>query len=61
MTEQLSMHLLNTSNLGNSLVVQWLGFCVFTAEGMGSIHGQELRSCKPHGMAKKKKNSCVCV
>ena len=55
------MHLLNTSNLGNSLVVQWLGFCVFTAEGMGSIHGQELRSCKPHGMAKKKKNSCVCV
>ena len=62
MTEQLSTHSLNTSNLGNSLVVQWLD-SVFTAEGVGSILGQELRSCKPHGTVKKKKkkNACVCV
>ena len=26
-------------NSGNSLVVQWLGLCVFTAEGTGSIPG----------------------
>ena len=25
---------------GNSLVVQWLGFCAFTAEGPGSIPGR---------------------
>ena len=25
--------------LGNSLVVQWLGLCAFTAEGAGSIPG----------------------
>ena len=25
---------------GNSLVVQWLGLCTFTAEGLGSIPGQ---------------------
>ena len=25
--------------LGISLVVQWLGLCAFSAEGMGSIHG----------------------
>ena len=28
------------SLLGNSLVVQWLGLCVFTAKGPGSIPGQ---------------------
>ena len=59
MTEQLSTHSLNTSNLGNSLVVQWLD-SVFTAEGVGSILGQELRSCKPHGTVKKKEK-CMCV
>ena len=26
-------------NLGNSLVVQWLGPCAFTAEGPGSVPG----------------------
>ena len=26
--------------MGNSLVLQWLGFCTFTAEGPGSIPGQ---------------------
>ena len=25
---------------GNSLVVQWLGLCAFTAEGTGLIPGQ---------------------
>ena len=25
---------------GNSLVVQWLGLCAFTAKGVGSIPGQ---------------------
>ena len=37
--------------------------CAFIAEGMGSKLGQELRSCKPHGMAKKKKKRKmhVCV
>ena len=43
------------SKTGNSLVVQWLGLCIFTAEGPGSIPGlvRELRSHKPCGMAKK--------
>ena len=26
--------------IGNSLAVQWLGPCAFTAEGLGSIPGQ---------------------
>ena len=30
--------------IGNSLVVQWLGQCTFTAEGPGSTWGWELRS-----------------
>ena len=30
----------NTDSQGNSLVVQWLGLCAFTAEGPGSIPGQ---------------------
>ena len=37
---------------GNSLAVQWLGFCVFTPEGLGSIPSQGLRS---HKSKKKKK------
>ena len=40
---------------GNSLVVQWLGLHAFTAQGTGSIPGQELGSHKPHSAAKKKK------
>ena len=40
---------------GNSLVVQWLGLGVFTAvAGAQSLVG-ELKSCKPRGVAKKKK------
>ena len=41
---------------GNSLAVQWLGLHTFTAEGLGSIPGQELRSHRPCGMAEKKKS-----
>ena len=29
--------------MGNSLVVWWLGFCIFTAEGVGSIPGQGIK------------------
>ena len=29
---------------GNSLAVQWLGLCVFTAKGMGLIPGQGTRN-----------------
>ena len=28
------------NTIGNSLVVQWLGLCTFTAVGPGSIPGQ---------------------
>ena len=41
------------NTIRNSLAVQWLGLC--TLHCRGSILGQELRSHKPHGMAKKKK------
>ena len=43
--------------IGNSLEVQWLGHCDFTAEDPGSILVRELRrSHKPSGTAKKNKN-----
>ena len=37
----------------NSLVVQWLRFCAFTTNGLGSILCQGAKI--PHGAAKKKK------
>ena len=37
----------------SSLAVQWLGLCALTAESPGSIPGQELRSHKLCGTAKK--------
>ena len=45
---------------GNSLVVQWLGFCAFIAEGAGSIPGWGTKSpqgvqCGPKKKKKKKK------
>ena len=44
---------------GNSLAVQWLGLCAFTARAWVQSLAGELRSCKPlrdtHGAAKKKK------
>ena len=40
------------AKLGNSLVVQWLGFGTFTAGALVQSLVGELRSCKPCGMAK---------
>ena len=37
----------------NYLRGQWLGFCAFTAEGLGSIPGKELRTHEPWDVAKK--------
>ena len=37
METELEMGLERTGDSGNSLVVQWLGLCAFTAEGLGSI------------------------
>ena len=43
-------------NVGNSLAVQWLELCAFTAKGPGfNPQSRNLRSHKPCGMAKKKK------
>ena len=38
---------------GNSLAVQWLGLGAFTAVAQVQSLVGELRSCKPHGVAKK--------
>ena len=38
---------------GNSLVVQWLGLCAFTAGARVQSPVWELRSCKPRGAARK--------
>ena len=40
---------------GNSLVVQWLGLCTFTAEGPGLIPGQGTKIHKTRSSARKKK------
>ena len=40
-----------------SLLVQWLSLCAPTAGGVGSVPGQELRSCMLRLAARKKKNS----
>ena len=42
--------------LGNSLAVQWLGLGAFTAGAQVQSLVGKLRSCKPCGMAKKKRN-----
>ena len=47
---------IENSVCGNFLAVQWLGIQAFTAEGPGSISGPGTKSCKPHGMAKRRKN-----
>ena len=39
---------------GNSLVVQCLVFCAFTARAWVQSLVGELRSCMPHGVAKNK-------
>ena len=40
---------------GSSLVAWWLGFQAFTAVARVQSLVGELRSCKPHGAAKKKR------
>ena len=45
--------------VGNSLVVQWLGLCTFTAEGSALIPGQGtkiLQAARWHSQKKKKRN-----
>ena len=37
----------------NSLVVQWLGLCAVTAEGLGSIPGQGTKIPQPGGQKNK--------
>ena len=43
----------------NSLAVQWLGLCAFTAEGMGSIPGQgtKILQAAPHNRKKKRETA----
>ena len=40
--------------LGNSLAVQWLGLCTYTAKDLSSISGWGPRSHKPPGTAKRR-------
>ena len=40
---------------GNSLTVQWLGLCAFTAEGLGSISGRGTKIPQAVWYGKKKK------
>ena len=42
---------------GNSLTMQWLGLCTPTAVGLGSFLVGELKSYKPRGTAKTKKQN----
>ena len=49
------MDLLEKLPTGNSLAVQWLGLCAFTAEGWVRFLVWELRSHKLHSTAKNKK------
>ena len=41
--------------LGNSLVVQWLGLCAFTAEGQGSTSGRGIKILQALWWSQKKK------
>ena len=41
--------------MGNSLAVQWLGLCAFTAEGLGSIPGWETKFLQATRHSQKKK------
>ena len=49
-----------TSITGNSLVVQWLGLCVLTAKGWGSVPGPGTKiSQAPQWGQKKKRTSII--
>ena len=43
-------------DLGNSLAVQWLGLCAFTAKGLGSIpvQGTKIPQAAWHGQKKRR-------
>ena len=45
-----------TQQAGNSLAVQWLGLCAFTANGVGSVpaQGTMIPQAALHGQKKKK-------
>ena len=45
----------NYKYVGNSLVVQWLGLCAFTAEGLGSIPGRRAEISQAVWCSRKKK------
>ena len=53
--QMLLFHLVKIFDLGNSLVVQWLGLGAFIAEGTGSIPGRETKipQATQHGQKKK--------
>ena len=44
-------------SIGDSLVVQWLGLCTFTAEGTDSIPGQGTKILQAMQCGKKKKKA----
>ena len=50
---------LNLVTPGNSLVVQLLGLCAFTAEDAGSIPGQRIKILQATWPKKKKKKKLV--
>lgn len=49
-------YLKRNNAVGNSLLVQWLGLCPFTAEGLGSIlgRGSKILQARPQGQRKQK-------
>ena len=59
MVGYLFTHHQNGDKLGTSLVVQWLGFCAFTTEGLRSIPGQETKYLQAARHSQKKKKD-VC-
>ena len=54
-TTELKTALKNKIDFGNSLVVQWLGLCAFTAKGLGSIPGRGTKIPKATRCSQKKK------
>ena len=57
--QQLWRHMFKMKPPENSLVLQWLGFCTFIAEGIGSTPGQgtKIPQASWHDQKKKKKSN----
>ena len=53
-------YILKRLNLGNSLAVQWLGLCAYTARALVRSLVTELRSHKLCSAAKNKVNFTLC-